>query len=244
MTPEERQLLTGLFDRLRANSGGQRDPQAENFIAEAVRAQPYAPYIMAQNVILMEQTLQAASQRIEELEGQLQAAQAGAAQGQGGGSFLGNAARSMFGGAAPLPGSAPQRGAVPPSGGYAPPPQSGPWGQQAQPQYAPQASGGGGFLKGALGAAAGVAGGVLLADSLRGLFGGHGGGGLGSMFGGTPGGGSETITNNYYGDSSGSSDSARQFDPRDDVGTEQDQLLDAADDSSFDSGGDSGTYDA
>ncbi len=58
--------------------------------------------------------------------------------------------------------------------------------------------GGGGFLQGALGAAAGVAGGVLLADSIRGLFGAHNnplgiGTGLGGGQGGT--GAGETIAN-------------------------------------------------
>jgi len=57
----------------------------------------------------------------------------------------------------------------------------------------------GGFLKGALGAAAGVAGGVLLADGIRGLFHGGGGiaGGLGNRFGFQHTGlGGETIVNN------------------------------------------------
>ena len=234
MTPEERQILTSLFDRIRANSGGQRDPQAENFIAEAVRAQPYAPYLLAQNVIVMEQTLQAASARIEELERQ------SAGQGQGGGSFLGNATRSIFGGAAPAPQPQPQRGYAPP-----PPPQqqTGPWGQQTPQQYQPQAGGGGGFLKGALGAAAGVAGGVLLADSLRGLFGGHSGG-LGSMFGGAPGGAGETTVNNYYDSGAGTQDAFASGDPRGDLASGQDQTFDVADDSGGDGGGDSGTYDA
>jgi hypothetical protein len=48
MTPEERQLLTELFDRVRSASGNHRDPEAEAFIAEQIRAQPYAPYLMAQ----------------------------------------------------------------------------------------------------------------------------------------------------------------------------------------------------
>jgi len=61
-----------------------------------------------------------------------------------------------------------------PQPSYAPPPAN-PWGQQqaspwSQPQAAPAS---GGFLKGALGAAAGVAGGVLLADGIRDLFAGH-----------------------------------------------------------------------
>ena len=76
-------------------------------------------------------------------------------------------------------------------------PQGGPWGG------APQQAGGGGFLKGALGAAAGVAGGVLLADSIRGLF--HGsnnplGIGSGHGAGSQQAGGGDTTINNYYGD--------------------------------------------
>ena len=236
MTPEERQILTGLFDRIRANSGGPRDPQAESFIAQAVQQQPWAPYLLAQNVIVMEQALQAGNQRIQELEGQLQAAQAG----QGGGSFLGNVGRSIFGGAAPQPmqGAAPQqqqRYAPPPPPQYAPPQQPGPWGQAA-----PQASGGGGFLKGALGAAAGVAGGMLLADSVRGMFGGHGGG----LFGGGAGQG-EAVVNNYYSDGSSSQNTQTAQDQLDDANADQDTMQDAADTSdSFDSGGDSGSYDA
>ena len=83
------------------------------------------------------------------------------------------------------------------AGGYAP---QG-WGQQQPP--APES---GGFLKGALGTAAGVAGGVLLADGIRSLFshgagyGGMGNLGIGSGF--TPAGG-DTVINNYYGDQSG-----------------------------------------
>ena len=77
----------------------------------------------------------------------------------------------------PIPGAA----AASSRPGYAPQQQQGgPWGapqpQQAGPAAgpwgAPQPQQGGGFLKGALGAAAGVAGGMLLADSFKGLFGG------------------------------------------------------------------------
>lgn len=242
MTPEERQILTGLFDRIRANSGGQRDPQAEAFITQAVQAQPWAPYLLAQNVIVMEQGLQASAQRIQELEGQLQAAQGAA--GQGGGSFLGNVGRSIFGSSAPQPmqGAAPPqpRYAPPPQQNYAPPQQAGPWGQA--PAQA-QASGGGGFLKGALGAAAGVAGGMLLADSVRGMFGGHGGG----MFGGGVNGQGESIVNNYYSDGTSSQDTQTAQDIKDDADADQDTVQDASDDAgSYDSGGggDSGSYDA
>ncbi len=214
MTPEERQLLSGLFDRIQGASNQPRDRDAESFISDAVRSKPYAPYLMAQTVIVQDQALQAANERLQQLEAQLRDQQ-GAGQPQET-SFLGNLGKSLFGAGQSQP---QQRATMPATGGYggapmAPgaqsfnqQPQGGPWGNQgagyasgaAQPQ-------GGGFLKGALGAAAGVAGGVLLADSIRGLFGGgnnafgiasgFGGGGFGGGGFGAPGG--ETIVNNYY----------------------------------------------
>lgn len=179
MTPEERKLLTELFERVQSAAGNRRDPEAEAFIAENVRAQPYAPYLLAQAVIVQEEGLKNAATRIEELERQLEEARGA----QGGGGFLG----SIFGGqrpqhreeAPPPPSPGPwsyQRGSVPsagPQGGWgAPPPQQGGWGGGPMSPQAPgQPPGqGGSFLRGALGAAAGVAGGVLLADTLRGLF--------------------------------------------------------------------------
>ena len=214
MSPEERQLLQGLFDRMRSSAGSFRDRDAEQLISDSVRQQPYAPYLLAQTVLVQDQALQAANDRLQHLEQQVQDLQQQPQQ-QGGGGFL----SSIFGGGqqhqAPPPvpsrpvwnqgGSAPQGGAYPPGGGYppqyAPPPQQqgGPWGG------APQTGGGGGFLRGALGTAAGVAGGVLAADAIGSLFrSGHAGGGLG-IASGVPGfgegSGNETVVNNYYGDS-------------------------------------------
>ena len=213
MSPEERQLLSELFDRVRAQSNAPRDRDAENFIADGVRAQPYAPYLLAQAVIVQDHALRAADQKIQDLQaeiGHLQQ-QAQSAAPQSGGSFLGG----LFGGGRAAP--QPQASAAPSPWGAPPQPQA----QQApQPQYyappppqpgpapspwgAPQPAQGG-FLRNAMGAAAGVAGGVLLADSLKGLFsgGGHGaglfGGGLaGQGLGGQGLGGGETIVNNYY----------------------------------------------
>ena len=60
-----------------------RDPEAERFIAEKLRQQPYAPYAMAQAIFVQEQALAAAEDRMQQLE----------AQGQGGGGFLGRQAR-------------------------------------------------------------------------------------------------------------------------------------------------------
>lgn len=179
MTPDERKLLAELFDRVQSAAGNRRDPEAEAFIADNVRAQPYAPYLLAQAVIVQEEGLKNAAARIEQLEREL--ADAKAQPAQGGGSFLG----SIFGGGQrppeqptapqPAPGGpwGYQRGSVP----SVTPQQTGGWASQQpqqtyqQPMQAPAQ--GGSFLRGALGTAAGVAGGVMLANSLSGLFSGH-----------------------------------------------------------------------
>ncbi len=228
MTPDERQLLTELFDRVRSASGNTRDPEAEAFIAEQVRAQPYAPYLMAQAVIVQEEGLKKAVARIEELERNLaQQQQTAAAPASGG--FLG----SVFGGGA--------RGSVPSTGAPRP---TGPWGAGSvpsvpQPSYAQQqqaaAPQGGSFLRNALGMAAGVAGGVLLANSLSSLFSGN---------------------NNTHGiagnDAGASASNASQditggvFDPPSTPSAGSDYIQPASYDdggSSWDSGGDGGSFD-
>ena len=94
MTPEERQMLDGLFERIKAAGATPRDQQAEGFINDAVRATPFAPYVLAQTVLVQQHTLEAASQRIAQLEAAAHAAQPTQEQG----SFLGNLGRSIFGG--------------------------------------------------------------------------------------------------------------------------------------------------
>ena len=250
MTPEERQMLASLFERINANGGAPRDAQAEAFINDAVRAAPFAPYVLAQTTLVQQHALEAAAHRIAELEA---AAHEAAEQRQGQGSFLGNLGKSIFGGGPPSPpqssydASAYQRGLGPaPGPAYAPPPppaasgyavpRPGPWGG------APAQGGGGGFLQNAASTAAGVAGGVALGNLLGGLFGGHSGGGLfGGGFGGAgfPGGGvpsgGETINNFYEVDPNGPD--SGQIDPSapDDAGY--------LDDSSFDEGSSGGGYD-
>ena len=237
MTPDERQLLSGLFDRIRTSSGQPRDREAESFIGDAIRSQPYAPYLLAQTVIVQDQALRAANDRLQQLEAKVRQLESGQPGPEGSTSFLGGLGRSIFGGGNEQParqspptqnpsqqdfGGNRQGGGFPPQGGGFPP-QGGPWGQG---QDAPGQ--GGGFLKGALGAAAGVAGGVLLANSISGLMRGNQFG-IGSGVpgvGGQPGG--ETIVNNYYegdgpgGDSSGgygSSDRSGGFDQAADFGS-------------------------
>ena len=242
MSPEERQLLQGLFDRMRNASGNPRDREAESLIADNVRQQPYAPYLLSQTVIVQDQALRAANDRLQQLEAQVQDMQRGGGQPQpqGGGGFL-SGIGSLFGGGGQQQAprgvwnqGAPQQG-YPQQGGFAPQ-QGGPWGGQPQ-----QASGGGGFLQGALGAAAGVAGGVLLADSIKGLFGGHNNGlgiasgvpGMGGDgFGGGGLGGGETVVNNYYGSDTGADGGGTAADYQQDADQDQDDAQDYGNDTS------------
>ncbi|MFM9850410.1 MAG: DUF2076 domain-containing protein [Hyphomicrobiaceae bacterium] len=180
MTPEERDLIGGLFERMRGMGFIDKDREAEDFIARSVRQTPDAAYMLVQSVLVQENALQQAGDRIEELEDrvrELERGQPRAAAAQGGGSFLGG----LFGGRGQ---DAQRSSSVPPVGSrreqsrYDEPQGGGsPWGQQragAFGQGAPmqQAGGGGGFLKGAMTTAAGVAGGMLLANSISGMMGG------------------------------------------------------------------------
>jgi uncharacterized protein len=239
MTPEERQMLGNLFDRINAMSAAPRDSQAESFISDAVRAAPSAPYVLAQTVLVQQQALEAAARRISELEAGLREA---TEQHQEQGSFLGNLGKSIFGGPpqSPPPPRATydvtpyQRlpGAQPPPNYAAPPPAPSQYAPQPGPWSAPSAPQGGGFLQNAMSTAAGVAGGVALGNILGGLCSGHRGGGmLGGGLGGAGLPGGETI-NNFYETAPKGLDSSPldsgQFDPSapDDAGF--------IDDSSFD----------
>ena len=75
MTPQERDVILGIFDRLKAAESNHRDAEAEALIAERLKAQPYAPYVLAQQIYAQEQALNSLQQRIQELEAELQRAQ-------------------------------------------------------------------------------------------------------------------------------------------------------------------------
>ena len=253
MSPEERQLLAGLFDRTRGMGSAPRDRDAEAFIADAVRSQPYAPYLLAQSVIVQEQALRAANDRLQELEAKVaDLEQRG--QAPSGGGFL-SGLGGLFGGGAPQQPPPQQPRPQGPWGGGNVAPSAPAWGggqsgfQGGAPGYGGMQGGGmgggmapppagGGFLHGALGAAAGVAGGVLLADSIRGLFGGHNNpmgiaSGVPGFGGGSGLGGGETIVNNYYGNDSSTQQHAQ--DVLQDQDQDQDLLQDASDDTDYSS---------
>lgn len=175
MTPQERQLVDELFDKLASLESAPRDPDAARIIADGQRRAPNAIYALVQAVLLQDEALRRADERIQQLE------RGGQEQPQQGGGFLDNMRDTLFGGnsrgsvPSVRPGDAKARGPMWNSGqvlgqgngaGYG-------YGNGAQSGPAPaQAGGGGSFLGTAAAAAAGVIGGSLLMNSMRGMFGG------------------------------------------------------------------------
>lgn len=185
MTPEEGQLVTGLFERLRQSDHGDRDPEAEQLIEDALSAHPRAPYLMTQLLLVQDRALSAAQAQIGSLQQQL-ATQRNAAQAPA-------VERNFLGGASlrgPWDATAPA--ATPPSSAYQP--------------AASVPSAGSSFLRGAMQTAAGVAGGALLFEGINSLFHmGGGGWGHGLMPGSFLGGGTptlieQTVINDYGND--------------------------------------------
>jgi uncharacterized protein len=150
MQSQERDLIAGLFGRLQQFESQPRDPEAEALIRDFVARQPASPYLLVQTVLVQEQALKAAQERIAELE-----AKAGGAAPAASG-FLGSAPRIGPWGSQPQA-AAPQ----------APVPSTR---SPLQAAVAPQQAGGG-FLRSAMATAAGVAGGAMLFEGIRGLMG-------------------------------------------------------------------------
>src|SRR5262249_20717194 len=89
MTPQERQMVADLFDRLASLEGERRDPDAEVAIREGLGRAPNAVYALVQSVLVQDEALKRANTRIEELE-----RAAGSQPAQGGG-FL-DSMRNVF----------------------------------------------------------------------------------------------------------------------------------------------------
>ena len=68
MTPEERKLVTDLFDRLATLEDAQRDPEAERAIMDGLRQAPNAVYALVQTALVQDEALKRADARIRELE--------------------------------------------------------------------------------------------------------------------------------------------------------------------------------
>ena len=201
MTPEERQLIDDLFDRLARLEANPRDPDAERAIAEGLKRAPHAAYALVQTALVQDEALKRADARIRELSVTAQPPEQQS-------SFL-DTMRSAFGSsrtsvpsvrsgapAGPDPrwnqgGSMPNAGPVPP--GYGPAPGYGP-----TPGY-----GGGSFLGTAAASAAGAIGGALLLNSISSMFGHRGG----STFASTP--SSSTPQSSLWDNNASNSDLAR-----------------------------------
>jgi hypothetical protein len=190
MTPQERQLVDDLFDRLAKMESAPRDPDATAAIAQGLRGAPNAVYALVQTVLVQDEALKRANSRIQELE-----AGGATAQTQSGG-FLDSMRDTIFGqNHGQSYGSVPN---VPPPGISSRPvwnsgqvlqqaqsPGQYDQGSYGQPYGAPQSpmGGGGSFLGTAAAAAAGMVGGSLLLGSIRSMMGGtrHGFGDAGTM---------------------------------------------------------------
>src|SRR5216684_1610676 len=209
MTPQETELITTLLARLK-NAGGQpKDPEADALIRQAMAEQPDAPYYLVQTVLIQDLSLNAAQNRISELEKQLTDAQQAAKPTSFLGGLFGSRPSAPAGGGAPAAGPwtrAPQVAAAPPAPPYGQPGYAQPgYGQPMQAgggfMGGGMGGGGGGFLRSAAATAAGVAGGALLFQGISSLFGNHYAGGL--MGGGMTPGLGESVVNNYYGSDAG-----------------------------------------
>ncbi|WET09998.1 DUF2076 domain-containing protein [Pseudomonas sp. D3] len=179
MNSEEQTLIDGLFSRLQQaeTDTAPRDAQAEARIKEHMTRQPAAGYYMTQSILVQEHALKSLdaqnkqqAQQIQQLQDELQRAKSQAAQpAPSSGGFL----SSIFGGG-PRDAQPAQSAPASSGGGWREPArpsfgQPAPQQNYQQPQQ-PAAPIGSGFLGGALKTAAGVAGGVMLAEGISSLF--------------------------------------------------------------------------
>jgi hypothetical protein len=217
MTPQERQLVDDLFDRLARVEGAPRDPDAAAAIQDGLRKAPNALYALVQTVLVQDEALKRANAHIQELE------QVHAGEQQQSGGFLDSMRDAVFGKDSQPRGSVPN---IPPpvpnrpvwnsgqvlqqsqgGGGFDQGhrdqgygqgvPGQGPYGQGPGGLGSSFGGGGGSFLGTAAATAAGMVGGSLLLNSIRGMM----GGGHHQAFGDTNQGGSSRP----WGDQSGSS---------------------------------------
>ncbi len=188
MTPDERNMLTELANKIAQTPAPPRDPEAEDLIRTQIGKRPDALYLMTQTVLIQNMALQQAQKQIQELQ-----------QNRGSSNA---AAPDRFWVRILLlrAGSSNNRNILNPQQ-YAP--------QASAPVPSGMPSGAPSFLRGAAQTAAGVAAGALAFEGIQSLFSHHGYGG-GSGFEGFGGGGfgdrpmEETVVNNYY-DSPGGS---------------------------------------
>lgn len=166
MTPQERQLVVDLFDRLARLEDAPRDATAEAVIDDGLARAPHALYALVQTALVQDEALKRADARIRELEHELGVEESEAAAPRERG-FLDSMRDALFGDRE----RDPPRGSVPNAGGRpmgVPPAFRG---APAAPAAQPEGGRGGSFLGTAAAAAAGVIGGSLLLDGIRSAWG-------------------------------------------------------------------------
>ena len=177
MNSQEREIIAGIFKRLEQAADQPRDPEADRFIADKLRQQPYAPYAMAQSIYVQEEAMKSLNQQIEELRHEVehlrnQAPQSGGFLSSIFGGGGGRQQAPTFGRPGPQAGAGPQQGG--PWGQQGGAQQGGPWAQQGgypqQGGFAAPHRQGSGFLGTALTTAAGVAGGMVVGNALMNAF--------------------------------------------------------------------------
>ena len=67
MNEQEREVIADIFRRLEQVANEPRDAEAERFIAEKLRQQPYASYAMAQTIFIQEHALANLQAEVESL---------------------------------------------------------------------------------------------------------------------------------------------------------------------------------
>jgi uncharacterized protein len=98
MTPQERQLVDDLFDRLAKLESAPRDPDASSAITQGLRNAPNAVYALVQTTLVQDEALKRANHRIEELEQALASTQSsGQGQQSQSGGFLDSMRDAVFG---------------------------------------------------------------------------------------------------------------------------------------------------
>ena len=162
MTPQERELVTGLFDRLASLESTPRDPDAERAVAQGLARAPHALYALVQTALVQDEALKRAYARIQELEGGEETPRGG---------FLDSMRDALMGRERP-------QGSVP---SIRPDSKWNSGGVQRPAEAAPVGSGNS-FLGTAAAAAAGVIGGSLLFNAIQSMLGGQ----RGAAFAGQP----------------------------------------------------------
>ncbi|MGI9520588.1 MAG: DUF2076 domain-containing protein [Hyphomicrobiaceae bacterium] len=145
MNDAERELINGLFERMKKFEAIEKDRDVANLVRSHVDLNPDAPYLLAQSVLVQEQALQRAETRIRELQQALHASQV-----------------------VPTQSHALSRPDTPDMGRQSA--SSVPVVGQGRRSVADGPSAGGGFMAQALSTAAGVAGGMLLASAISNLL--------------------------------------------------------------------------